>query len=82
MKEFVEVYHPRYNDRTVLVANWKVVGGRDLPIKILYGSYKGEYTAPGNDVFHAPVTTITSKTGKQIPMRVIPLDCLVRQDEA
>lgn len=74
----VEVYHPRYSDRKVLIGAWKWSRGYDMPLRIKYGAYKGEYIAPNKAIAEADVETVISKTGKELTMRAVPIDALVR----
>lgn len=74
----IEIYQPRYHDRAVLIANYKIASGYDVPIRIKFGSYKGDYIVPSKIISKAPIEAIKSKIGKMIPMRVVSLDDLER----
>ena len=75
----VEVYQPRYHDRRVLVGAWKWSRGYDMPIRIKYGAYKGDYTIPNKALAEAPIETMKSKrTGKDIRRLAVSIDDLVR----
>lgn len=77
----IEVYEPRYHDRTVLLANWKIAQGYPAEVRIKSGSYKGDYIVPWSALAYASITNIKSRQGKKIPMRVVKLDDLERMGE-
>ena len=74
----IEIYAPRYHDRKILIANWKIAQGYPAEVRIKYGSYKGDYIIPWRALAYAPITNIKSKQDKNIPMRVVNLDDLER----
>ena len=39
----IQIYEPRYNDRKVLIARYKIPCGTDFKIEITKGAYKGIY---------------------------------------
>ena len=39
----IEIRAPRYRDRVVLLAKYRLACGQDVDVKILYGAYKGVY---------------------------------------
>lgn len=74
----IEVYAPRYHDRTVLLAGWKVARNAPTKVRIKYGAYKGEYEVPWTKVYHSPTAQIKSKQGKLLDMFAVSLDDLER----
>ena len=72
----VEINQPRYHDRVVLVGAWKWSRGYDMPIRIKYGAYKGDYRIPNKALAEAPLEYIKSKTGRELRMLAVPLDLL------
>jgi hypothetical protein len=74
----IEIYEPRYRDRAVLVAGYKIAIGYPIDIRIKKGAYKGDYRASSNVVYHSPCETMHTRSGKDIIMRAIPLDKLER----
>lgn len=77
----IEIFEPRYHDRTVLVAKYKIVSGKDCQIKLLKGAYKGIYLAKAEVIKNSKISYMTTKAGKQLEMVAIPLDKLERIGE-
>lgn len=75
----IEILSPRYRDRTILIAPWKIAYGHPAGITIKYGAYKGDYTAPWKALKNASTTQIKTKTGKLLDMLVVSLDDLERK---
>ena len=42
----IEIRAPRYRDRVVLLAKYRLTCGQGVDVKILYGAYKGIYHVP------------------------------------
>lgn len=78
----VEINQPRYRDRVVLIGVWKWSRGYDMPLRIKYGSYAGDYIVPNKAIAEAPLETILSKKGKSLTMKAVPLDLLEKKGEA
>lgn len=76
----IEIRAPRYHDRVVLIAKYKITPGYPVKIKILYGAYKGEYSIPSKVLFQSPVEPMTTRNGNVIAMKAVPLDALERID--
>lgn len=74
----IEIYAPRYHDRKVLIAQYRIPYGEYIEIRILKGAYAGHYRVKRTDVFDSPVEGMTTKTGNVIAMRAVPLDVLER----
>lgn len=74
----IQIYEPRYNDRKVLIARYKIPCGTDFKIKITKGAYKGIYLVRNKVVCASDIDTIKSRSGKTIQMRAVPLDKLER----
>lgn len=74
----IEIRAPRYRDRVVLLAKYHLTRGQDVDVKILYGAYKGNYHVPNDVICQSPVEPMTTKRGKQIAMRAVPLDKMER----
>ena len=77
----VEINHPRYRDRVVLIGVWKWSRGYDMPLRIKYGAYKGEYMVPNKALAEAPLEYIKSKSGKELRMLAVPLDLLEKKGD-
>lgn len=72
---------PRYRDRTVLLAKYKLACGQGATVKILYGAYKGTYKVSNEAIINSPVEGMETKQGQIIAMRAVPLDALERISE-
>lgn len=69
---------PRYRDRTVLLARYKLPCGQDVTVKITEGAYKGVYKVSNDIICNSPIEGMETKQGKTIVMRAIPLDAMER----
>lgn len=69
---------PRYRDRTVLLARYKLPCGQDVTVKITEGAYKGVYKVSNDIICNSPIEGMETKQGKVIAMRAIPLDVMER----
>ena len=71
---------PRYRDRTVLLARYKLPCGQDVTVKITEGAYKGVYKVSNDIICNSPIEGMETKQGKIIAMRAIPLDAIERME--
>lgn len=69
---------PRYRDRTVLLARYRLPCGQDVTVKITEGAYKGVYKVSNDVICNSPIEGIETKQGKIIAMRAISLDAMER----
>lgn len=69
---------PRYRDRTVLLARYRLPCGQDVTVKITEGAYKGIYKVSNEVICNSPIEGMETKQGKMIAMRAIPLDAMER----
>lgn len=74
----ITIKSPRYRDRTVLIARYKIPCGGDVDIEILYGAYKGKYHITHDTLMKSPVEGMETRQGQIIAMRAVPLDMLER----
>lgn len=74
----IEIRAPRYRDRVVLLARYRLASGAGVDVKILYGAYKGIYHVSNDVICQSPIESMTTKQGKQISMRAVPLDKMER----
>lgn len=72
---------PRYRDRTVLLARYRLPCGQGVQVKILYGAYKGLYRVSNTAICNSPIEGMETKQGNIIAMRAVPLDALERIGE-
>lgn len=77
----IEIKAPRYRDRVVLLARYKLPCGRDVDVRILTGAYAGVYHVTNEAICRSPIETMTTRYGKPIAMRAVPLDALERKEE-
>ena len=77
----VEIFEPRYRDRCILIAKYKICPGYPMQIRILKGSYKGKYRIPAKVLSGGPYEIMKTKTGKNIEMKAIALDSLERMED-
>lgn len=79
----IKIKEPRYRDRKVLVARYRIPCGGGVTIEILKGSYKGVYKVSNEDICSSDIESMQTRNGTTISMRAIPLDKLERiGDEA
>ena len=69
----IKIRAPRYRDRVVLLAKFRLTRGQDVDVKILYGTYKGVYHVTNKTIWESPVEPMATKRGKQISMFAVPL---------
>ena len=77
----IEIIEPRYHDRCVLIARYKIPCGKDIQIKILRGAYKGVYSIKNDVIIKSPVEGMMTKTGKMMSVRAVPIDKMERIEE-
>lgn len=74
----IVIKSPRYRDRTVLLARYRLPCGQDVTVKITEGAYKGIYKVSNDVICNSSIEGMETKQGKIIAMRAIPLDSLER----
>lgn len=74
----IVIKSPRYRDRTVLLARYRLPCGQDVKVKITEGAYKGVYNVKNNVICNSPIEGMETKQGKIIVMRAVPLDAMER----
>lgn len=77
----ITIKHPRYHDRILLIARYKIPCGHDVTVEITDGSYKGIYKVTNDVICSSPIETMTTRYGKAISMRAVPLDKLERIED-
>lgn len=77
----VVIKAPRYRDKTVLIARYKICAGQDVKVRILEGAYKGVYLARNSVIIKSPIERMKARTGAMIGMRAVPIDELERIDD-
>ena len=74
----IKVKAPRYRDRTVLLARYRLPAGQGVDVEILTGAYKGVYKVSNQAIINSPIEGMETKSGKIIAMRAVPLDAMER----
>lgn len=74
----IEIKSPRYRDRTVLLARYRLTSGGDVDVKILYGAYKGIYRVTNETICRSAIETMRTRIGQELSMRAVPIDEMER----
>ena len=77
----IEIWEPRYRDKTVLLADYRLRAGEDAKIKIVKGYYSGNYKVDGDTLAIAERETMKTKKGGEITVVIVPLDKLVKEED-
>lgn len=75
----IEIWEPRYRDKTVLLADYRLRTGEDVDVKIVKGYYAGNYKVDSETITNAERETMKTKKGGEITVVIIPLDKLVKE---
>lgn len=75
----IKIWAPRYHDRKVLVARYKLPCGTGVDLEIQKGACKGFYHASSELIAKSPIESMRTKSGGTIQVRAIPLDELERK---
>lgn len=74
----INIKSPRYRDRTVLLARYRLPCGQDVKVKINEGAYKGIYNVKNEDICKSPIEDMKTRNGTSIQVRAVPLSALER----
>lgn len=74
----IKIKSPRYHDRKLLIARYRIPAGADIKVEILTGSYSGIYKITSNTICHSPIEIMRTRNGKSISMRAVSLDDIER----
>lgn len=74
----IEIWEPRYKDRKVLIAKYRIPCGRDFEICIKKGAYKGVYLVRNDVVIKSDTEKLKAKNGSEIAVRTVALEDLER----
>lgn len=77
----IKIKEPRYRDRKLLIARYRIPCGCDFNVEILKGTYKGIYKVKNDVICKSPVEIMNTNIGGRIQMRVVSLDELERVEE-
>ena len=75
----IEIWEPRYRDRSVLIAAYKVPDRGDVDVEITRGYYKGKYRIDGDTVRSARSEQMDTKKGGTVEVKIVGLDKLERR---
>ena len=78
MKKVIHILEPRYRDRRVLVARWRIPAGGDIVLAIQKGAYRGLYKASNKVICNSPIESFKTKSGATFSIRAISVDELER----
>lgn len=70
----IKIKSPRYHDRKLLIARYRIPAGADIKVEILTGSYKGIYRVTSSVICHSPIEQLRTRNGNCISMRAVSLD--------
>ena len=76
----IEIWEPRYRDKTVLLAEHRLRTGEDADVKITKGYYAGNYKVDSETLANAERETMKTKKGGEITVVIVPLDKLVKEE--
>ncbi len=68
----IQILNPRWHDRKVLVADWKLGVMNEIVIK--HASFPAPLYISGKDAMRFPTETKRTKSGAPFVVRVIPFD--------
>lgn len=77
----IEIRQPRYHDRKLLIARYKIPCGQGVTVKILSGAYQGNYKISSEVLCSSPIESMQTRYGKTISMRAVDLDRLERVED-
>lgn len=76
----IKIWQPRYKDKIVLIATYKIVSGKDTEFEITEGYYKGKYIAPWSVVKDCAIENKPTRSGHKMDFTVVPIKDLVKVD--
>ena len=77
----IKIKEPRYRDRKVLIARYRIPCGQEFQIEIQKGAYQGIYKISNDLICKSPIEMMKTRTGAEIQMRAVNLDELERVEE-
>lgn len=79
----IEIWEPRYRDRSVLLAKYKVKQLRSsngVEVKIEKGAYKGNWVVPNDVLDESKEEKMKTKNGTEIEMIAVPLERMEKNE--
>ena len=58
----ITINQPRYHDRKVLIARYRIPCGGGVNVRILYGAYKGDYHISSETICKSPVEQMKTRS--------------------
>lgn len=74
-RQLFHIFHPRYHDRTVLLADYRITTHNVITFPKA-ASMGGEWYISGIEAKACPEESMKTKSGSTILMRVVPIDDL------
>lgn len=74
----IKVKYPRYADKKILLARYRLTCGQDVEVQILAGNYKGIYKVTNEVICKSPIETHKTRNGHAVSMRAVDLSQLER----
>ena len=74
----ISIRAPRYRDRVVLLARYRLPCGQDVSVEIQHGAYKGRYLARNSVICGSKIEHMATRNGSSISMRAVPIDKMER----
>lgn len=68
----IEILEPRWHDRKLLIANWKI--SKDNQIVINHHDFPEPFYASGDKLRSYPLQNVKSNQGNEVQMRVVSID--------
>jgi hypothetical protein len=76
----INVWAPRWHDRTAVVANWKIVNGLNK-IVIDHHSFHAPFYMTSTQLWKYPIEEKPTKSGRLAKYRIVPLNDLEHSTE-
>lgn len=77
----IEIWEPRYHDKAVLLAQYRLHDNEDVDVKIVKGHYAGNYKINSEDIRNAERETMKTKKGGEITVVIVPLEKLIKEND-
>lgn len=77
----IKIWEPRYRDRKVLLAEYRLPRGTGINVRIERGAFKGLYWVKNEDIKSSQVETMKTRTGKTLFVKAVPVEKLIRIED-
>lgn len=75
----IEIWEPRYRDKSVLIATYRLPREGDVEVKITKGFYSGKYIISRDDIIGAKIEDMKTKKGGTVQIISVPLHKLKKE---